>query len=115
MPLEDLTQLELEFAMTENEWELKPLQSSSDLARIPDKRGGRKLWFQGANGAFFSAYLICLLSAEKLFDAGITAVYHGQIAAYYLALLALQARAEKSSHPVAIQVLPFKPAVYYRA
>ena len=44
VPLEDLTQLE--FAMTENEWELKPLQSSSDLARIPHKRGGRKLWFQ---------------------------------------------------------------------
>ena len=105
--LEDCTQLELEMSLNEAGWVQMSLCDHQTAAREPLKQDHiQKMWYSDRNGRYFSNYLICLLRCEKLFEAGLTALYHGQIDAYYSAILAALAA---GNHRALQSIVPYKP------
>jgi len=112
MALEDCTQLELQMLMGEHGWTQLSLVDHASAAREPfSGEGCPKRWFADRHGRFFSAYLICLLKSDKLFEAGLPRLYHGQIESYYSALLATLDRISAGGSNTLIQsIAPWKPA-----
>ena len=112
MALEDCTQLELQMLMGEHGWTQLSLVDHASAAREPfSGEGCPKRWFADRHGRFFSAYLICLLKSDKLFEAGLPSLYHGQIESYYSALLATLDRISAGGSNTLIQsIAPWKPA-----
>lgn len=110
--LESCTQLELQLLMGQNGWTQLCLTDHQSAARDPMKSGdGSKHWFADRNGRFFSSYLVCLLKSEELFSAGLLALHHGQIEAYYNAVLSAFERAQSGGDKGLLQsIAPWKPA-----
>ncbi|CAL1165771.1 unnamed protein product [Cladocopium goreaui] len=112
LPLDQCTQVELQILLANNGWEQLSLVEHQDKAHVPFKGGtdSCKNWFSDRNGRFFSAYLVCLLKSEKLFQAGLKGgIFHGQIESYYSALLASLDQGLSLE-----QIQPWKPAKFYR-
>jgi len=108
--LENCTQIELEMKLNEAGWVQMSLYDHQAHARQPLTQDRiDKIWYSDRNGRYFSNYLICLLRCEQLFEAGLTALYHGQIDAYYSAILS----ALDAGRGVALQsIAPYKPVTW---
>lgn len=108
LPLDQCSQLDLQMLMDQNGWKQLSLTSDRKEAFEPYKCGdSRKVWFSDRNGRFFSNYLICLLKAEKLIEGELNGVYHGQIDAYYAAILGALDRGVSLAN-----IHPWRPALW---
>lgn len=106
------TQLELQLMMTEHGWTQRSLRDHQQEARQPFTGGDSpKTWYSDRNGRFFGNYLVCLLQSQKLFDAGLAKLFHGQIESYYTALLAgLDQASSGKGNQLLLAIEPWKPA-----
>ena len=104
--VDDLSQLECQLELERRGWQMNNLEDNRQGAFAPFK-GGSKVWYTDKSGAFFITYARCLLKWDELRADHVESIFHGQISAYYQALL----QCSPDKRP---SVVPWKPATFYR-
>lgn len=107
LALDECTQLELALLLNQDGWTQMSLHDHEASARVPLTPGHtQQTWYCDRHGRYFSNYLVCLIKAQQLFQAGLKELHHGQIEAYYSALLAALAAGASATLS---SLTPWKP------
>ena len=100
--VDDLSQLECQLELERRGWQMNNLEDNRQGAFAPFK-GGSEVWYTDKSGAFFITYARCLLKWDELRADHVERMFHGQISAYYQALL----QCSPDKRP---SVVPWKPS-----